>query len=90
MSRRELWTMVSGLTTGGMAVIWATAYMDEAERCHEIAYIAYGKKLVDGPAADIPARIGLKTWRAEGPDLPAGARVRVVAIRGMTLQVVPA
>jgi ABC-2 type transport system ATP-binding protein len=44
--------------------------MDEAIQCDFITYIAYGKKLIDGPSAEIPAKVGLVTWRAEGPDLP--------------------
>jgi ABC-2 type transport system ATP-binding protein len=43
--------------------------MDEAVQCDFIAYIAYGKKLIDGPAAEIPRQIGLITWKVEGPDL---------------------
>ena len=49
----------------------STHYMDEAVQCDFITYIAYGKKLIDGPSAEIPALVGLETWRAEGPDLPA-------------------
>jgi ABC-2 type transport system ATP-binding protein len=45
--------------------------MDEAVQCDFIAYIAYGKKLIDGPAAEIPAQIGLITYDVEGPDLAA-------------------
>jgi ABC-2 type transport system ATP-binding protein len=37
----------------------------------EAAYIAYGKKLIDGPSAEIPAQIGLVTYDVEGPDLAA-------------------
>ena len=45
--------------------------MDEAVQCDFITYIAYGKKLIDGPWAEIPAMVGLETWRVEGPDLAA-------------------
>jgi ABC-2 type transport system ATP-binding protein len=43
--------------------------MDEAERCHELAYIAYGKLLVTGTAEEVVARTGLATWAVSGPDL---------------------
>jgi ABC-2 type transport system ATP-binding protein len=43
--------------------------MDEAVQCDFITYIAYGKKLIDGPSAMIPALVGLETWRVEGPEL---------------------
>jgi ABC-2 type transport system ATP-binding protein len=47
----------------------STHYMDEAVQCDYIAYIAYGKKLISGPAPDIPDMIGLSTWLVEGPDI---------------------
>ena len=43
--------------------------MDEAVQCDYIAFIAYGKKLIDAPSADIPERVGLVTWRIEGKGL---------------------
>ena len=45
--------------------------MDEAIQCDFITYIAYGKKLIDGRAADIPSMIGLVTYRVSGPDITA-------------------
>jgi ABC-2 type transport system ATP-binding protein len=50
--------------------------MDEAVQCDFITYLAYGKKLIDGPSADIPNLVGLETWRVEGPDL-AGLEERL-------------
>ncbi|HUV33065.1 MAG TPA: ABC transporter ATP-binding protein, partial [Devosiaceae bacterium] len=47
----------------------STHYMDEAIQCDNIAYIAYGHKLIDAPAADIPGIVGLVTWRVEGREL---------------------
>jgi len=38
-------------------------------QCDFITYIAYGKKLIDGPSGDIPKMVGLETWRVEGPEL---------------------
>jgi ABC-2 type transport system ATP-binding protein len=43
--------------------------MDEAERCHALAYIAYGKLLAHGTAAQVVREAGLSTWSVEGPDL---------------------
>ena len=45
-----------------MTVLVSTHYMDEAERCHRLAYIAYGKLLVDGTADEVIAHSGLATW----------------------------
>ncbi len=70
-ARREFWDEIRRLSAKGVTVLVSTHYMDEAVQCDFITYIAYGKKLIDGPSADIPAMVGLETWRAEGPDLPA-------------------
>ena len=70
-ARRDFWDEIRRLSARGVTVLVSTHYMDEAVQCDYIAYIAYGKKLVDGPSAEIPAQVGLITWRVEGPDLPA-------------------
>jgi ABC-2 type transport system ATP-binding protein len=51
----------------------STHYMDEAERCHALAYIAYGKLLASGTAAEVVAGAKLYTWAIEGEDLAAVA-----------------
>lgn len=48
VSRQELWQMVQALTESGMAVIWATAYLDEAERCQEVMLLDHGKMVYNG------------------------------------------
>lgn len=68
-ARRDFWDEIRRLSKQGVTVLVSTHYMDEAVQCDYIAYIAYGKKLIDGPARDIPARVGLHTWRVSGPDL---------------------
>ncbi|MDP1730318.1 MAG: ABC transporter ATP-binding protein [Devosia sp.] len=70
-ARRDFWDEIRRLSARGVTVLVSTHYMDEAVQCDFIAYIAYGKKLIDGPSAEIPAQVGLVTWRAEGPNLPA-------------------
>ena len=70
-ARRDFWDEIRRLSKTGVTVLVSTHYMDEAVQCDFITYIAYGKKLIDGPAGDIPAIVGLTTWRAEGPDLAA-------------------
>jgi ABC-2 type transport system ATP-binding protein len=70
-ARRDFWDEIRTLSARGVTVLVSTHYMDEAVQCDFIAYIAYGKKLIDGPAADIPKQVGLMTWRVEGPDLAA-------------------
>ena len=70
-ARRDFWDEIRQLSARGVTVLVSTHYMDEAVQCDYIAYIAYGRKLVDGPSANIPAQVGLVTWRVEGPNLAA-------------------
>jgi ABC-2 type transport system ATP-binding protein len=58
-ARREFWDEIHRLAGEGMTVLVSTHYMDEAERCHELAYIAYGKLLARGGAAEVVAQAGL-------------------------------
>lgn len=68
-ARRDFWDEIRRLSAKGVTVLVSTHYMDEAVQCDFITYIAYGKKLIDGPSAEIPALVGLSTWRVEGPEL---------------------
>ena len=70
-ARRDFWDEIRRLSKTGVTVLVSTHYMDEAIQCDFITYIAYGRKLIDGPARDIPDMVGLSTWRAEGQDLVA-------------------
>lgn len=73
-ARRDFWEEIRRLAKQGVTVLVSTHYMDEAVQCDYIAYIAYGKKLIDGRSADIPKQVGLVTYRVEGPDLSAFER----------------
>ena len=68
-ARREFWDEIHGLAAEGITVLVSTHYMDEAERCHEIAYIAFGELLAKGTAKEVVAASGLNTWNVSGPDL---------------------
>jgi ABC-2 type transport system ATP-binding protein len=68
-ARREFWEMIHELAAEGVTVLVSTHYMDEAERCHRIAYLAWGKLLLVGPVDEVVARSGLTTWAVTGPDL---------------------
>lgn len=70
-ARRDFWDEIRRLSARGVTVLVSTHYMDEAVQCDFITYIAYGKKLIDGPSAKIPELVGLETWRVEGEGLPA-------------------
>jgi len=77
-ARRDFWDHIRLLTGRGVTVLVSTHYMDEAVQCDFIAYIAYGRKLIDGPADAIPDQVGLTTWVVEGGDIDAVER----ALRG--------
>ncbi|WP_339741517.1 ABC transporter ATP-binding protein [uncultured Maricaulis sp.] len=68
-ARRDFWDRIRRLSQSGVTVLVSTHYMDEAVQCDSIAYIAYGKKLIDAPSADIADIVGLHTWRIEGKGL---------------------
>lgn len=68
-ARREFWNEIHALAAGGLTVLVSTHYMDEAERCHEIAYIAYGVLLTHGTVAEVIDHAGLTTYTVSGDDL---------------------
>jgi ABC-2 type transport system ATP-binding protein len=70
-ARREFWAEIHKLAAEGMTVLVSTHYMDEAERCHEIAYIAYGTLLAQGTIAEVIEQSHLRTYTVSGPDLQA-------------------
>ena len=57
-ARREFWDQIHRLAGEGITVLVSTHYMDEAERCDELVYIAYGHVLAQGTAAQIVATAG--------------------------------
>jgi ABC-2 type transport system ATP-binding protein len=68
-ARRDFWEQIHELAGQGLTFLIATHYMDEAERCHRLAYIAYGKLLAQGTVAELIAHAHLATWSVTGPDL---------------------
>jgi ABC-2 type transport system ATP-binding protein len=77
-ARREFWDEIHGLAAEGITVLVSTHYMDEAERCHEIAYIAFGEMLAKGTAREVVDQSGLNTWIVSGGDLHRlGAELQV-------------
>jgi ABC-2 type transport system ATP-binding protein len=70
-ARRDFWNEIHALAAEGLTVLVSTHYMDEAERCHEIAYIAYGHLLAHGTVEEVIARSALTTYTVTGGDLHA-------------------
>jgi len=65
-ARREFWDEIHRLTDTGITVLVSTHYMDEAERCHRLGYIAYGRLLAMGTPGELIRDSGLTTWTLEG------------------------
>jgi ABC-2 type transport system ATP-binding protein len=68
-ARREFWNEIHALAARGLTALVSTHYMDEAERCHEIAYIAYGDLLAHGTVQEVIAGANLTTYNVAGPNL---------------------
>jgi ABC-2 type transport system ATP-binding protein len=68
-ARREFWNEIHAMAGEGLTVLVSTHYMDEAERCHEIAYIAYGHLLVHGTVPEVIAQSHLATYVVRGEEL---------------------
>jgi ABC-2 type transport system ATP-binding protein len=68
-ARRTFWDEIHELAGQGLTVLVSTHYMDEAERCHEIAYISYGRLIARGTAQEVVASAHLTTFHGEGPDI---------------------
>jgi ABC-2 type transport system ATP-binding protein len=66
-ARRDFWDEIHALAAQGLTVLVSTHYMDEAERCHEIAYIVYGRLIARGTSDEVIAGSHLVTFLAEGP-----------------------
>lgn len=94
-ARREFWDEIHARAADGLTVLVSTHYMDEAERCHRINYISYGRLIASGTVADVVQNAGLTTWVIEGKAVTKAARmlegmagVEQVAPFGNTLHVV--
>jgi ABC-2 type transport system ATP-binding protein len=68
-ARREFWDEIHQLAAGGLTVLITTHYMDEAERCHRLAYIAYGNLLASGAVDEVVKAAALITWEVSGKNL---------------------
>jgi ABC-2 type transport system ATP-binding protein len=93
-ARRDFWNEIHALAAEGLTVLVSTHYMDEAERCHEIAYIAYGHLLAHGTVEEVISKSRLTTYTVSGDslnglmaDLTGKAGVDMVAPFGTSLHV---
>lgn len=69
-ARREFWDELGRLSDEGLTILVSTHYMDEAERCHELIYMAYGNLIVKGTVSEVISRTRLRTFEVSGLNLP--------------------
>lgn len=81
VSRQDLWRMVQALTDEGMAVVWSTAYLDEAERCESVLLLNQGQLLFEGPPQELTAQLEGRSFRLED----VGAERRAVLTQALDL-----
>ena len=93
-ARREFWDLIHDMAGEGLTVLVSTHYMDEAERCKRIVYLANGRIVVQGAAAEVSAHSGLVIFETTGGDLDAEARrlrhtpgVEAAAVFGRALRI---
>jgi ABC-2 type transport system ATP-binding protein len=93
-ARREFWDMIHDMAGQGLTVLVSTHYMDEAERCNRIVYLANGRIVVQGTADDVARHSGLITYEATGGDVDSSARalrrmagIEAAAVFGRALHV---
>ena len=70
-ARRDFWEEIHQLAGQGLTFLITTHYMDEAERCHRLAFISSGRLLTFGTVTDVVRQAQLTTWSVSGPDLHA-------------------
>src|SRR5215813_14112154 len=93
-ARREFWDLIHDMAGDGLTVLVSTHYMDEAERCNRIVYLAQGRIVVHGGADEVTRQSGLITFEATGENVDDAARrlrrmpgVEAAAVFGRALHV---
>src|SRR3984957_5733361 len=93
-ARREFWDLIHDMAGDGLTVLVSTHYMDEAERCNRIVYLANGRIVVQGSAEDVVRRSGLVIYETEGDGIDDVARrirrmpgVEAAAVFGHALRI---
>ncbi len=68
-ARRDFWEEIHKLAADGITVLVSTHYMDEAERCHRLGYIAFGRLMALGTPKELVENSGFVTWYVTGEEL---------------------
>lgn len=83
IARREFWDKIHALSERGITTLMSTHYMDEAERCTRLAYLAHSKLIITGTVADVIASTQLKTWQITG-EITTSLLQTIKRIEGVT------
>lgn len=83
IARRDFWDRIHALSEKGVTTLMSTHYMDEAERCTRLAYLAYGDLLITGTVDEVVASTRLKTWNISG-DVTTGLLQEIKVLPGVT------
>jgi len=76
-ARRDFWDEIHELASDGITVLVSTHYMDEAERCHQIGYLSFGRLMIHGAVDDVLHAAGIAAWRITGEGVESMApRIR--------------
>jgi ABC-type multidrug transport system ATPase subunit len=93
-ARRAFWDLIHDMAADGLTTLVSTHYMDEAERCSRIVYLAQGRIVVQGGAAAVAGGSGLVAFEATGEGVDRAARalrdapgVEAAAVFGRALRV---
>ena len=93
-ARREFWDLIHDMSADGLTILVSTHYMDEAERCNRIVYLANGHIVVQGTAEEVTKQSELITFEATGDQMDAAARrlrvmpgVEAAAVFGRALRI---
>lgn len=81
-ARREFWQIIGDIAAENVTVLVSTHYMDEAERCHKIAYLAYGQLVAQGSIEDVIHNSKLNTWRVRGENINQLAK-ELIKLKGI-------
>jgi len=74
-ARKDFWEEIHRLASEGITVLVTTHYMDEAERCHRLAYISYGNMLAIGTLKEVLSAASIVTWEVSGPNLSSISKI---------------